>query len=291
MVKRLVYFFVLPFIYLLSILPFWLLYGVSDLLFFLVFHVLGYRKKVVEDNLKKSFPEKTEIEIKALSRDFFKYLCDLMLETFKTLSISPKTMLEHCYLNQSSIELLNQYYAQDQSVIIVLGHLGNWEWAGNAFSLQCKQQLYVIYHPLSNPYFDGLMIQMRTRFGTKLIAMKDTFREMTKNKEAVTATGFIADQTPPPETAHWTIFMNQETPVFKGTERMAVRFKYPTLYVNVKRIKRGYYEVCIEDQVSQPDQLPEGQLTEWHTQLLEKAIKADPVTWLWSHRRWKHLKK
>ena len=289
--KRAGYLIALPFIYFISLAPFWLLYLISDFFFVLVFYVMRYRRKVVEGNLRRSFPEKSNEEVLSLSRDFYRYFCDLLLETFKTLTISAENMAKHCCFEADSVKLINQLYADKKSIIIVLGHLGNWEWAGNAFSMQCKHQLYVIYHPLTHSGFNQLMIDMRTRFGTKLIAMKDTFREMTNHKDELTATGFIADQTPPPETAHWTNFMHQDTPVFKGTERMAARFKYPTLYINVNRVKRGYYEIKVEDVVLNPEQLPEGQLTEWHTHLLERAIRTNPATWLWSHKRWKHSRK
>lgn len=199
-------------------------------------------------------------------------------------------MAEHCYLTKEAAELFNTYYEQNKSVIIVLGHLGNWEWAGNSFSMQCKHQLYIIYHPLTNKYFNDLIIKIRTRFGNRLISMKDTFRQMTKNKNERSATAFIADQTPPPETAHWTKFMNQDTPVFKGTELMACRFNYPIIFVNVIRIKRGYYKIQAEERIDQPAHTAEGFISDWHTKILEEAIKLRPETWLWSHRRWKHKK-
>ena len=122
-------------------------------------------------------------------------------------------------MNDGSLKIIQKYYGEKKSIILVLGHLGNWEWGGNAFSIMCKQQLYVIYHPLENKYFNKLIIKMRTRFGTKLIEMKNTFRDMVDNKKNVSATAFIADQTPPADNAYWTNFLNQDTPVFRGTEK------------------------------------------------------------------------
>src|ERR1051326_1731374 len=167
----------LPFLYLISILPFPLLYLFSDFVFVLMYYGLGYRKKVVTQNLKNSFPERSEEEIRKLRKKFYRYLCDLFLETFKTLTISQTAMLKHCKMNEGSVQLLQQYYEKKKSVILVLGHLGNWEWGGNSFNFQCKHQLFVIYHPLQNKYFNQLVIGMRTRFGTKLIEMKNTFRD------------------------------------------------------------------------------------------------------------------
>lgn len=244
------------------------------------------------NNLRNSFPEKSEKEIKRLCKDFYHYFCDLFLETFKTLTISRASMLRHCSISPEMIQLLNKMADEQKSVILVLGHKGNWEWAGNSFSLLCKHQLYVIYHPLANKYFDGLMYKMRTRFGTKLIPMNDTFREMIRNRGELNATAFIADQTPQPDSAHWMTFMNQDTPVFRGTELIAAKLKRPVVYISVKKLRRGYYMLdAHERDVMLPENYPaEGALTEAHTQILEKDILTQPETWLWSHKRWKHKK-
>lgn len=286
--QAIVFYLTLPIIYLISLLPFPILYLLSDFIFVILYYVIGYRRKVVTQNLKNSFPEKSEIEIARLRIYFYRYLCDLFLETIKTLTISRATMLKHCQIDTPSLELLEKYHNEKKSLILVLGHLGNWEWGGNAFSIQCKQQLYVIYHALQNPYFNELIIKMRTRFGTKLIEMKNTFKEMLSLKESSTATAFIADQTPPPENAYWTTFLNQNTPVFWGTERISKKLNYPIIYINVNRIKRGYYSVSAELLCNTPSELTEGEITAIHTKKLEENILKQPETWLWSHRRWKH---
>ena len=267
-----------------------MLYLLSDGMYAVLFHVLGYRKQIVYNNLRNSFPEKSEAEILALRKRYYKYLCDLTLETFKTLTISKKSMLKHCRFNKEGLQLFNELAAQNKSIILVMGHLGNWEWAGNTVSLECKHHLYVIYHPLSNKYFDGLMYRMRTRFGTGLIPMKDTFRQMIAQRNELTATAFIADQTPSPEGAHWMTFLNQDTPVFKGTELIARKINHPVVYGSIKRLKRGYYEIGIDMLVENPKETPEGYITEMHTRRLEEDIKTQPEVWIWSHRRWKHKK-
>ena len=284
------YYIALPFIYLLSLLPFPLLYLVSDGVYGLIYYIIGYRKKVVYTNLKNSFPNKSEEELKKLQKGFYHYLCDLFLETFKTLTISKKAMIKHCEFTPETIALFNRYAAEKKSIILVMGHAGNWEWGGNSFSILCKQQLYVIYHPLKNKQFNGLIYNMRTRFGTKLIAMKDTFREMVNNKAEINATAFIADQTPPPKGAYWTSFLNQDTPIFWGTEKIACKLNYPVVYALVKRVKRGHYLVFTETLVEEPAKTKDGEISELHTRKLEKDIIAQPETWLWSHRRWKHKK-
>jgi KDO2-lipid IV(A) lauroyltransferase len=242
----------------------------------------------VLENLRNSFPEKSDEEIKVICKRFYKYLCDLFLETFKTLTISKQKMQQHCYFNPKAKELLDTLAAENKSTILVMGHLGNWEWAGNTVSLQLKQQLYVIYHPISNKYFDWLMYKMRTRFGTKLIAMKDTFREMLENRGELNMTAFIADQTPAPEGAYWTTFLNQDTPVFRGSELIARKINYPVVYATVKRVKRGYYEMFVDLLSEVPKSTSDGEISELHTRRLERDIIAQPEVWLWSHRRWKH---
>jgi KDO2-lipid IV(A) lauroyltransferase len=283
-----VYYLTLPFIYLLSLLPFPILYAVSDGLYVILYYVLGYRKEVVMQNLHNSFPDKSDTEIKKIRKDFYHYLCDLTLETFKTLTIGKSTMLEHCSIDPEAQKLFTKLAEENKSFILVMGHWGNWEWAGNSFSLLCKHQLYVIYHPLSNKYFDGLIYRMRTRFGTKLIAMKDTFREMAGKRNELSATAFIADQTPSPEGAFWTKFLNQDTPVFKGTEKIAQRMNYPIVYGRVRRIKRGHYEISAEILFENPAKTEPEMISKSHTMALERDIIAQPEIWLWSHRRWKH---
>jgi KDO2-lipid IV(A) lauroyltransferase len=286
--QALVYYISLPFIYLLSLLPFPLLYLFSDFVFFLLFHVIGYRKDVVLQNLRNAFPNKTQQEILELRKGFYHFLCDLFIETFKTLTISPKTMVKHCSMTPEAIALFRKLFDEQRSVMLVMGHQGNWEWAGNTFSLLCQQQLYVIYHPLGNKRFDDLIFKMRTRFGTKLIPMKNTFKEMLSRRDHTNATAFIADQTPRPDNAFWTTFLNQDTPVFKGTELIAQKLNCPLIYVQVRRVKRGYYELHAELLVEQTADTAEGYITELHTRRLERDIIANPHTWLWSHKRWKH---
>jgi Kdo2-lipid IVA lauroyltransferase/acyltransferase len=282
------YLIALPVIYFISLLPFRLLYLLSDFFFFILYHVMHYRRKVVLQNLRNSFPDKSDEEIRQISKRFFHYFCDLFLETFKTLTISRGSMLRHCNFDPSSKQIIDQLAEENKSCIIVMGHKGNWEWAGNTFSLLCRHQLYVIYHPLENKYFDRLMYKMRTRFGTKLIAMKNTFRDMMEKKDELNATAFIADQTPHPDRAYWMDFMNQDTPVFMGTEKIARKIKYPLVYVSAKKIKRGYYTLYAELLAAPPYLQPDGEIAVLHTRRLEKDIAEQPETWLWTHRRWKH---
>lgn len=282
------YYLLLPVVYFISILPFPVLYLLSDVFFVLLYYVVGYRKKVVRENLANSFPDKPAKELEVICRDYYRYFCDLFLETFKTLTISKAAMLRHCSLTPETVELFKRLHAEGKSIILVMGHYGNWEWGGNSFSMLCPQQLYVVYHPLANKHYDGLMYRMRTRFGTKLIPMQETFREMVKLRGEINATALIADQSPRPDTAQWVNFLNQDTPVFTGTERIASKMNYPVVYVSVSRVKRGYYTVTAEVLLDKPATAAPGQITEIHTRRLEADIIRQPATWLWSHRRWKH---
>lgn len=287
--STILYYISLPFLYLISLLPFPLLYGLSNFFFFVIYRVIGYRKALVLQNLRNSFPDKSEAEIQQIAKKFFKYLADMFLETFKTLTISKEKMLRHCYLNPEAKALFSKYADEKQSVILVMGHQGNWEWAGNTFSIEIQNsQLYVIYHPLTNKNMNELIIKMRTRFSTKLIAMKETFKEMVIHRKEVTTTAFIADQTPSVVSgAHWMTFLNQDTPVFLGTERIAKKMNFPVVYAFVKKVKRGVYEINAELLVAKPNETADGEITELHTRRLEKDIISQPETWLWSHRRWK----
>lgn len=280
------YYLALPFLYLVSYLPFRLLYLLSDLMFLLIYRVFGYRKTIVTTNLERSFPDKSVDEIRAIRRNYYRYFCDLSLETIKILTISPEALNEH--FSCGDMSALEHFYEKKQSVIIVMGHLGNWELCGAYFSQLRLHQLYALYHPLVNSHFDDLFYRMRTRLGTRLYPMKGAFKGMVKDRHELTATAFIADQTPSPANAYWMTFLNQDTPVFKGTETIARKLDYPVIYLSVIRERRGHYKLNSELLVEHPGKLPENAVTELHTKRLEQEIIACPETWLWSHRRWKH---
>jgi Kdo2-lipid IVA lauroyltransferase/acyltransferase len=278
----------IPIVYALSFLPFKILYIFSDYLYFIVYHFVRYRKKVVLQNLRNSFPEKTDKEINIICKKFYHTLCDFFLETIKVITISKKSILKRCKFNPDTFNLFSKFADEKKSIIMVLGHIGNWEWACNSFNVVCRHQLYVIYHPISNKYFEGLMTRIRTRYGTKLIAMKDTYKEMISNIGGLNATVFVADQSPHPKNAYWTTFLNQETPVYRGLEILSKKMKLPVVYATVKKVKRGYYEMFAETLTEEPESTLDGDLSEIYIRRLEKDIINHPESWLWSHRRWKH---
>jgi KDO2-lipid IV(A) lauroyltransferase len=281
------YYLALPFIYGISLLPFPLLYLLSDVCYVLLYRVLGYRKQVVLTNLRNSFPEKSEVEIKDIASKFYAWFCDLTLETLKTLTISPEAARKR--VEFAGVEILREYAKKHRSIILVLGHYGNWELAGARYSQEKDiPQLYVIYHPLENARFDKLIHHMRVRHGTKLYKMREASKDMLRDRDKLTATAFIADQTPAPERAYWMDFLGQDTPVFMGTEALARKLDMPVVYICITRPKRGYYRMEMETLVPEPGTTREGEITEIHTRRLEADIRRSPELWLWTHRRWKH---
>ena len=287
MMKGLLFYLTYPFLFFVASMPFPLLYKISDFLYYII-RLTGYRQDVVLKNLKNSFPQKSPDEIEAISKRYYRYLCDLTLETFKTMRMTEKESNKRCVFHNT--DWLDKLYEEKKSFIIVMGHYGNWEWAGPSFTLNTKFQLVVIYRPLSNPYFEKMLSRMRTRFGTRITPVNNTLRDMVSNRKEITATAFIADQTARRDTAYWMHFLNQDTAVFTGPEKLAIKFDYPVVYMNVRRTRRGYYDVTPELLFADPKGASEGEISETFMRRLEQDIINDPTPWLWSHKRWKHTR-
>lgn len=282
--KALTFYLVYPFIRVLAALPFSVLYFVSDGMAWLLL-LSGYRRDVVEMNLRNSFPEKSSDEIRKLSKGYYHYLCDLILETLKTMTMSEEEYRKRITLNNP--EVLAKLAEEGKSIILLLGHFGNWEWYGPCVTLKTNYQLVVIYRPLSHPYFERMTTSWRTRFGTEITPVQQTLRSMVANKNRLTATAFVADQAAPAN-AYWTNFLHQDTSVFTGAEKIATKFNYPVVYLHATRPKRGYYTITPEVLFDNPSETAENQISEAFTRRLEKDIIANPVIWLWSHKRWKN---
>lgn len=282
--KALSFYLVYPLIRVIAALPFSILYFVSDGMARLLI-LSGYRRAVVEMNLRNSFPEKKDDEIRALSKAYYHYLCDLILETLKTMTMPADEYRKRVTLKNP--EVLSKLAEEGKSIILLLGHFGNWEWFGPCVTLNTKYQLVVIYRPLSHPYFERMTTSWRTRFGTEITPVQQTLRTMVANRDRLTATAFVADQAAPAN-AYWTNFLNQDTSVFTGAEKIATKFNYPVVYLHATRPKRGYYTITPEVLYEHPSQTAENQISETFTRRLEKDIVANPVIWLWSHKRWKN---
>lgn len=271
----------------LSLLPLNILYLLADLAYFLLYHVIQYRRKVVSENLHNAFPEKSTAEIKAIEQKFYKHLSSLMVEILKMASISKEELNRR--FKFKNLQLLNEHHEQGRSTLICSAHYGNWEWGTLALGLLTPAEVYPIYKPVSNVAFGNWFTKIRSRFGNHLIPMRQTLRAITESKNRPTVFCFASDQTPlREESTYWVNFLNQPTAILLGLEKIARRTNRPVYYMRVKVLKRGYYEVecvplCLNPAASQPHEI-----TNLHVNLLEEIIKDEPAYWLWSHRRWKH---
>ncbi len=277
------YYLAYPFIYLLGHLPFPVLYAVSDFCAFVI-RMVGYRRQTIYANLRNSFPEKPDSEIRKLTHDYYHYMVDLTLESFKMMHMTEREINEH--IQVTNPELSQQYFDKKQSLIMALGHFGNWEWYGQCIQLQLAHQMVIIYRPLTHPYFDRMMQRLRTRFGTEITTMKLSLRAMLANRDQITLTAFVGDQAAPVN-EHWMTFLNQESSVYTGIERVARKLNYPVVYLHPTRPRRGYYTVTLEVLIEDPSRTVDNEITEIYTRRLEKDIRENPTIWLWSHRRWK----
>lgn len=272
---------------LIAILPFSVLYILSDFLFFLLYHVFGYRRNTVNENLKNAFPQKSLDERNKIAVNFYKYLADLILEIAKMKSISKKEIKKRMLLINP--EEIQQYFENKQSVILVTGHYGNWEWGIPRISLLTTLPSLIIYKPLSNKSFEKILNDMRTRFGAEMVPMKSTLRKIIEHKEQIHISVFLSDQSPTPLSSDYFIdFLNQPTLVYKGIEKIAQKTNFPVVYCHIDRKKRGYYQAKFTTLVNQPKNTKENEVTLLHNKFLENIIKEKPELWLWSHKRWKH---
>ncbi|MFN7314016.1 MAG: lysophospholipid acyltransferase family protein [Bacteroidota bacterium] len=269
-------------------LPLFVLYRFSDVIYVLMYYVIGYRRKVVRTNLTNAFPHYSTGKIIQIEKAYYKYMVDLIFETLKLISFTPKQLLGRMTFDEESTKLFHDRAKQNKSCIMVLGHLGNWEWGGQAFG--CLTNLHVtgIYHPLSSPFFEWLTYKFRSRYATRMIPMSTVLKVMMKEQNEFRITAFIADQTPLPEHAYWVNFLNQDTPVFTGTEKLAKRFNQSVIYAGCVKNGRGRYHVTFELITDNPAEFKEEELTQIHTAMLERDIIKQPEIWLWSHKRWKH---
>ncbi len=274
--------------YVFSLLPLRVLYIFSDISFLIVYYLTRYRKKVVRKNLRNSFPDKSKQERRKIERDFFRWFCDYIFETIKLTSISKKEMAKRMRFH--GLDGVQQALDNKKQVAIYLGHYCNWEWV-SSFAMHmptciCGQ----IYHELESEAFNRLFLKIRGRFGAYSIKMEDTLTTIaTWQREGQSnLVGFISDQVPGYSSMHyWPTFLNQLTPTYSGTERIAKIFNGAVFYMDIKRIKRGYYEATVVKMCDNAKDEPKFSLTERYYRMLEKSIIDNPPYWLWSHKRWK----
>ncbi|MFR9166890.1 MAG: lysophospholipid acyltransferase family protein [Dysgonomonas sp.] len=278
--------------YLHALLPLKVLYVLSDILYFLTYKVIGYRKKVTRKNLKNSFPDKSQKELLQLEKEFYHHFCDYIVETIKLLHISDKEMQQRIVFN--NIEVIKDRMKDGNSCLLFLGHYGNWEWVP-AITLQFDPNVVTgqIYRPLKNKAFDEIFLKIRKRFGSVGIAKNDTLRKIVqfKRDRIQTVIGFMSDQTPSKNNIHyWTTFLNQDTAVYTGVERIAKQTGFFVVYLDMAKVSRGKY-VCDCKLISEkPKEEPEFAITERYIREFEKTILRNPAYWLWTHNRWKYKK-
>lgn len=279
--------------YLHALLPFSLLYILSDLLYFFVYKIVRYRLRVVRSNLSASFPELDKKELLNLEKRFYHHFCDYFVETIKLLHISDEEMQKRMFFED--LDIVKNAMKDGRSVIMYLGHYCNWEWIPS-ITMYFKNTDYIfgqIYKPLQNKAIDKLFLKIRSRFGSLGIPKNDTLRTIVRLKKEgkQTLIGFMADQTPAPQSIHyWTEFLNHDTPVFTGVERIAKQTDFLVIYLDIQKIKRGVYKATVKLVNEKPKEEAENKITETYIRMMEKTILRDPAYWLWTHKRWKRTR-
>ncbi len=282
---------VYPLIWFVSILPFRIIYFISDVLCFLLYHVIRYRRKVIQQNLQLVFPEKTPTEISQLVKKHYCHFTDLLLETVKTLSISEKELNKR--LVYKNTEVLRELYRKQKSVLLICGHYGNWEWLGNMEKFM-PHKGHAVYKPAKNNYFNNLIYTIRARFGAVPIDKNNIIKTFVKNqKEKILGLYLmVADQSPKlNNTRYWTSFLGVKVPVFVGTEVLAKKVNAAVVFLNVTKRKRGYYEASFKLLEDYPEKVPNYTVTDSFLRALENQIYAKPEYYFWTHKRFKHRDK
>jgi KDO2-lipid IV(A) lauroyltransferase len=270
-----------------SILPYRIFYLLSDFFFFLVYHVIGYRKKVVYDNLKLVFPKNDEKEILRIRKDFFKHMCDMFMEMVKTMNLS-KSQVEKRY-HVKNIEVINEI-EKTKSILVVCSHYANWEW-NVSMNNYVKSKGYAVYQKIGNPYFDKWIKNLRERWNTTLITQKQTVKTVVRDKiNGVTGIfGMVSDQSPQAHRAqYWSEFMGVKVPIFNGAETMARKMDLAVVFLKVSKVKRGYYEAEFIPITTSGSETEKNEITDRFLRLTEQQINEKPEHYLWTHKRWKH---
>lgn len=274
------------FVYPVSLLPMRIIYLFTDFFYLLLITVVPYRKKVIAGNIARSFPDKTPAEKRKIRLRFYRHLTDLLAEGIKNLSISEKQLRKRLVVTNP--ELMDALYRQNLSVLLVSGHYNNWEWLITGQNLLFPHQAVGIGMPMSNAYWDQKINTQRSRFGMRILHSKNVRENFAQMKDLRTATLILSDQSPGDSTkAYWMEFLHQPTAVLFGCEQLAHTYQQAVVFFILRKVRRGYYEMSLELITDRPADMQWGEITEAHTQLLEKEILQKPEYWVWSHKRWK----
>jgi Kdo2-lipid IVA lauroyltransferase/acyltransferase len=278
------------FIFLFRFIPFRLLFGFADLVFYIIYYFVGYRKQVVFLNLRNSFPEKPEDKIRAIAEGFYHHLADMLIESLKAFTMTEEAVVKRYKYNNT--EFLDELYNKGQSVICVAGHYGNWEWGGLASGAQLKHKPVGFYKPLTNKYVDAYVQKTRVKGRSKLASITQTAETFNTDYGEPAIFYMVADQSPSSaRLAYWVNFLNQDTATLHGPEKYARIYNFPMVFASVSKVKRGYYTVDFKMLESEPAKTKTGELTGRFMQKLEEVIREKPEFYLWSHRRWKLKRK
>ena len=284
----LLFIMVYPLLWCISILPFRLLYFFSDIIYLLVYYIIGYRKSTVRHNLEMAFPDLSSAERLKIEKDSYHHLCDMFLEMIKTLTISDKEISKR--FKFSNLEVYTDLEKKGKSIALMLAHYASYEWV-ISMNHHIKFKGFAIYKKIANPHFDKLVRDIRSKFKATLITTKETIPTIQSNEKnhILGVYGFASDQSPKASKAyHWTTFMNIKTPVHTGAEMLAKRFDMNVIFLRVKKIKRGYYEAGFEVLSENSKSVPDYQITDHFLRLVEEQIHEFPAYYLWTHKRWKH---
>lgn len=280
------YYLLYGILYVFSLLPIGILYVFSDFFYFLLYYVFGYRKEIVFSNLKYAFPEKSEKEIKAIAKKFYRNLTDSFIETIKLLSAGKKFIRKRFY---GDCSVFHELYKKEKKCQVHLSHNFNWEYANLSTQLEISHSMLTIYMPIKNKAFDKVVQKIRTRTGVKLLSATNAKNDFLPYRDTLYALILVADQNPgDPSKAYWLNFLGRPAPFIKGPESGARRGNIPVIFSYFVKEKRGYYKAYHSLEEEYPDSTKEGELTIRYVRFLEKMIRQSPEMWLWSHRRWKH---
>ncbi|MDR0699625.1 MAG: lysophospholipid acyltransferase family protein [Tannerella sp.] len=274
-----------------ALLPMPVLFVLSDVFYFFIYYMARYRRGVVRNNLRNSFPGMAEKEIRKLERRFYRHFADYIIETIKLAHISQEELLRRA--NIRNPELIYGLLDKGHScLILTMGHYGNWEWfSGASARFEGRATVYPVYRPIQNKAFDRLFIYLRTRFHSCGIKKNNTIRDLVRLKQNKTPAllPFLADQTPSKANLHyWTTFLNQESAILTGPERIAKKLDIPVIFADIIKVKRGYYTADLKLITEKAKDTGKFLITEEYARMMEKTILRDPAYWLWTHKRWKH---
>ena len=285
----LVYLIAYPFLWLISILPFPIFYLFSDFVYFLIYYVVVYRKKVVRENLVLALPHLSDKELLVIEKKFYQHMCDMFLEMIKTMTISHEEMSKRFKL--MNIEVVKEYENRGKSIILFASHYASFEWLLTLNS-QTKFKGVGVYKKIANPYFDKLVRKIRSEYGTDLAETRHAIPMMAKNAkqtEIMYAYGLVSDQSPKLDKAvYWNKFLGIEVPIHTGAEMLAKRYDLDSIFIKVKKVKRGYYEATFVPVCDNPREAAEHEITDTYTKMVEQQIIEAPEYYLWTHKRFKH---